>query len=193
MGKVGYQADTIPLSGLDFLDTVKLINYIRSEVQQGKNNPSISRPAFQDDKYLKPVLEDDALLYSFDDLEVEMVETAEDEGQEVSTAQKIQELQDALDKMQLQFAEYKEEVQKTMLSQLQDDVPVLPSQGSTRALLEEGEVKDAQVDVNKPVSNHVGTYEGEKPRQLQSKKDVGDDVAYDDSYFSSYAWNGTYS
>lgn len=47
---------------------IKLINYIRSEVVAGRT-PNISTDAgFQHERYLKPVLEDDALLYSLHDI-----------------------------------------------------------------------------------------------------------------------------
>ncbi|MCJ1381647.1 hypothetical protein MMC17_004758 [Xylographa soralifera] len=56
--------------GLDFLESVKLVNYIRAEVLRGTTILEItSKQIFEDDKYLQPVLEDDALLYSLDDLE----------------------------------------------------------------------------------------------------------------------------
>jgi hypothetical protein len=45
-------------------EVLKCINFIRSSVSEGKDLPHLgSRPfAFQDDKYLKPVLPDDMLL-----------------------------------------------------------------------------------------------------------------------------------
>lgn len=51
---------------------MKLVNYIRSEVKKGNRSPDVSsKSLFEDDIYLKPVLEDDALLYSLEDLEDE--------------------------------------------------------------------------------------------------------------------------
>jgi protein arginine N-methyltransferase 3 len=45
-----------------------LVNYIRSEAKNGNVNPDVSSKAkFEDDKYLQPVLPDDAVLYSLDD------------------------------------------------------------------------------------------------------------------------------
>ena len=47
----------------------KLVNYIRSEVKVGKGKPDVSsKSAFEDDRYLLPTLEDDALLYSLQDV-----------------------------------------------------------------------------------------------------------------------------
>lgn len=60
------------LLDLDFLDTIKLVNYVRSSVKDGNTTPDVSsKEKFQDEAYLKPVLEDDALLYSLDDIEDE--------------------------------------------------------------------------------------------------------------------------
>jgi len=55
---------------LDFYATIKLVNYIRSEVLSGHSAPDVSNPeAWADDKYLQPALTDDALLFSLDELD----------------------------------------------------------------------------------------------------------------------------
>ena len=55
--------------GLDFLDVVKLVNYIRSEVKDGVEKPDVSEKSrFEDEQYLLPVLEDDALLWNLHDI-----------------------------------------------------------------------------------------------------------------------------
>ena len=57
------------LIGLDFLDVVKLVNYIRSEVKVGVKKPDVSaKSRFKDEQYLLPVLEDDALLWNLHDI-----------------------------------------------------------------------------------------------------------------------------
>lgn len=49
---------------------MKLVNYIRSEVLAGTPNPSVADPAlWADDRYLRPAIEDDALLFSLDDID----------------------------------------------------------------------------------------------------------------------------
>ncbi|KAK5125968.1 hypothetical protein LTR85_011323 [Meristemomyces frigidus] len=54
---------------IDFYNTMKLINYVRSQVQSGNSRPDCADPAlWADDEYLQPVVEDDALLYSIDEL-----------------------------------------------------------------------------------------------------------------------------
>lgn len=74
---------------LDFYQTIKLVNYIRSEVANGNASttklPNVSdKSLWADDKYLQPALEDDALLFSLDELleesELEKA-TAPEEGE----------------------------------------------------------------------------------------------------------------
>ncbi|KAJ5749015.1 uncharacterized protein N7511_010711 [Penicillium nucicola] len=100
---------------LDFLDNIKLVNYVRSEVKKGNTTPDVSSKAkFEDDAYLKPVLEDDALLYSLDDL------AEEDEASAPGTEAERQviELQENLERLQTQFSEYRLAVQQSMDDQL---------------------------------------------------------------------------
>lgn len=55
---------------LDFYSSMKLVNYIRAQVQQDDAKPDVSdAKAWADDKYLQPTLEDDALLFSLDDID----------------------------------------------------------------------------------------------------------------------------
>jgi protein arginine N-methyltransferase 3 len=59
---------------------MKLVNYIRSEVKAGNLAPNVSNAsAFQDQKYLLPVLEDDPLLYSLHDAFEDGFEDEKDE------------------------------------------------------------------------------------------------------------------
>ena len=56
---------------LEFHESIQLVNYIRKKVKEG--NVQIPEPRskepFISDEYLKPVLEDDALLFSLEDLD----------------------------------------------------------------------------------------------------------------------------
>lgn len=102
--------------GLDFLDTIKLVNYVRSEVKAGNKTPDVSSKAkFADDAFMKPVLEDDALLYSLDDI-------AEDQDAETTPGneaeRRVIELQEDLERLQTQFSEYRLAVQKSLADQL---------------------------------------------------------------------------
>ena len=104
------------MTDLDFLDTIKLVNYVRSEVKAGNKTPDVSsKSKFADDAYLKPVLEDDALLYSLDDI----AEAQDEDAAPGSEAERrVLELQEDLERLQTQFSEYRLAVQKSMEDQL---------------------------------------------------------------------------
>ncbi|KAE8145925.1 S-adenosyl-L-methionine-dependent methyltransferase [Aspergillus avenaceus] len=109
---------------LDFLGTIKLVNYIRTQVKNGNTSPDVSSKSnFEDEIYLKPVLEDDALLYSLDDIE--------DQDEEVPTGteagRRVTELQEDLERLQSQFSEYRIAVQKSMEEQLSKEDEKLES------------------------------------------------------------------
>jgi len=107
---------TVLSPDLDFLDNIKLVNYVRTEVKNGNNTPDVSsKSKFEDDAYLKPVLEDDALLYSLDDLTAEQ---GEDSAPSSETNRQVTELQEKLEQLQSQFSEYRIAVQKSMDDQL---------------------------------------------------------------------------
>ena len=90
---------------------MKLVNYIRSEVKHGSKRPNWDTfDSFKDDKYLKPVLEDDAILYSLDDV----TDTADDgkfSAEHQNPQAEVEQLREELSKLQNQFAAYREQVQ----------------------------------------------------------------------------------
>ncbi|KAK0103554.1 hypothetical protein ONS95_005571 [Cadophora gregata] len=109
--------------GLDFYGNIRLVNYIRSQVHGGhKVSQAVSKAEFEDDKFLKPVLEDDALLFSLDELPevTEDVQSANaDNGKAVSAdsgplAARVIELEEDLRRMQLQFDNYRSTVSQTL-------------------------------------------------------------------------------
>ncbi|OAL26225.1 hypothetical protein AYO22_04403 [Fonsecaea multimorphosa] len=97
-------------------DLVRLVNYIRSEVKAGNLQPNVSsKTLFDDEKYLKPVLEDDALLYSLDDVFEEGVNTA--------SLSEVEQLREELETLQSQFSAYREQVQNAMLDRFEQTGP----------------------------------------------------------------------
>ncbi|RDW86817.1 protein arginine methyltransferase RmtB [Aspergillus mulundensis] len=122
---------------LDFLDTIKLVNYIRTSVKDGNMSPDVStKDKFQDDIYLKPVLEDDALLYSLDDIEDE----ESDKAGETQAERQVVELQEELERLQIQFSEYRLAVQKSLEEQLAKEEEKPASQAAGRAATKAEEV-----------------------------------------------------
>ncbi|DAA76423.1 TPA_exp: Uncharacterized protein A8136_0737 [Trichophyton benhamiae CBS 112371] len=111
--------------GLDFLGTIRLVNYIRSEVKNGNTKPDVSSAAlFEDEKYLKPVLEDDALLYNLDDIADltvgEQQEVADRLGK-ITDSARIKDLENELSNLRDEFAEYKQMVQKALNQSIEDE------------------------------------------------------------------------
>jgi type I protein arginine methyltransferase len=96
------------------------VNFIRSEVKAGKTPRDISKDDLKDDKYLQPVLEDDALLFSLDDIVEDGYPTSEDGGvalnkdADASPSAKIAELEDQLQRLQSQFTDFKLATAKTL-------------------------------------------------------------------------------
>lgn len=114
---------------LDFLGKIRLVNYIRSQVKAGNLKPDVSSAAlFEDELYMMPVLEDDALLYSLDDISGEKQSdssvAAEGKGQE--TDKRVLELQEELERLQGQFADYRSAVKRSMDKDLEKKEQGLP-------------------------------------------------------------------
>lgn len=108
---------------LDFYGNIKLVNYIRSQVHSGQVIPKeLSRKDFEDEKFLKPVLEDDAVLFTLDDLpEVAGAEDSEEndkakrmEKDPAALVTRVSELEDELRRVQLQFESYQNTVKETL-------------------------------------------------------------------------------
>ncbi|EEP82376.1 hypothetical protein UREG_07241 [Uncinocarpus reesii 1704] len=106
--------------GLDFLGTIKLVNYIRSNVQSGNTKPDLSSSSlFEDDVYLKPVLEDDALLYNLEDIsDPEEEQKADGQEETASPSGRIKDLEEELSRLREEFIEYKHMVQRSLGKQL---------------------------------------------------------------------------
>ena len=105
---------------LDFLGTVKLVNFIRSASQKNQTLPErISLSDFNDENYLKPILENDAVLFSLDDL----LESAGDSSPAVNadqtgTKESLQRhnkgLEEELESIRQAFASYRLAVEQTL-------------------------------------------------------------------------------
>lgn len=122
---------------LDFYGNIKLVNYIRAQTHSGKLVSSeISKADFDDEKYLKPVLEDDALLFSLDDLpDVEVKGETEEKGKSIETGSgelvaRVSELEEELRRIQSQFDDYRTTVKQTLDDRWNDKAASGPS-GST--------------------------------------------------------------
>jgi len=121
-----------------------------------------ARPALSEDKYLQPVLEDDPLLFSFED------EDEDEDDLKFSADKKVKFLEEQLDKLKSEFAEYQEIVRRNFAGTLKERI---------ENTSEEGLRKSQEKAVATDGSNQVG------------KKERDDDS----HYFTSYAGNGTFA
>lgn len=103
---------------MDFYGTIKLINYVRASTAATCIPDFSSKSLFEDEKFLRPVLEDDALLFGLDEIAGEEEGGATVEGGPVSDAEKVKELEMRLASLSRQFSEYKEVVNRTFEAQL---------------------------------------------------------------------------
>ncbi|KAL4897222.1 S-adenosyl-L-methionine-dependent methyltransferase [Aspergillus ambiguus] len=154
---------------LDFLDTIKLVNYIRSQVKEGNTSPDVSsKDKFADDVYLKPVLEDDALLYSLDDIDDEAPAPAGTEAE-----RRVIELQEDLERLQTQFSEYRIAVQKSMEDQLSKEDEKLATSGPS---------KRSEAKANEAESDYFTSYSGNGIHETMLKDAIRTDSYRDFIY-----------
>lgn len=98
---------------LDFIGLVKLVNYIRKSVAAGDVRPDLScKASFEDDFYLLPVLESDAVLYNLE--EILMASRTAGKGE-------LEELKDQMAALQSRFDAYRDEVSKFLDQKLMAD------------------------------------------------------------------------
>lgn len=128
--------------GLDFYGSIKLVNFIRSQVHSGNLVTSkIPREEFDDEKYLKPVLEDDALLFSLDELPDVVEPEVLNKGKGVvkdpeQLVARVSELEEELRRIQVQFDNYRATVTET-LDERWNDKSTAKASGSENKMKEE--------------------------------------------------------
>lgn len=87
----------------------------------GNPKPDVSsKSRFDDDKYMVPALEDDALLYNLDDISGEDLPVFEEDGNRNESSQtadptsRIRDLEQELNRLRGEFVEYKEIVKRSL-------------------------------------------------------------------------------
>lgn len=139
------------VKALDFLETMKLVNYIRHEVRNGNKSPNVSsKSAFDDNQYLQPVLEDDALLYSLEDVTGNM-EASKDpltngdkmSDHHCSAAERVVELEKELNATLAALAHYQDMASRTLDKQWNNDTgSAVSSSADSMAYLRASTPKD---------------------------------------------------
>ncbi|KAL2759505.1 hypothetical protein ACRALDRAFT_1074227 [Sodiomyces alcalophilus JCM 7366] len=113
--------------GLDFYGTVKLVNFIRQQIHDGRPLPeTITLETIADDRYLKPVVDDDALILSLDELDLddsdqEAVPPVADDVSREDLAALNARLAEELAAVNSQFADYRLAVEETLERRWGDD------------------------------------------------------------------------
>lgn len=138
------------------MSAVKLVNYIRSEVKSGTTKLQIASPGiFAEDRYLQPVLEDDAVLYSIDDLTTQaesdlidieasrQVQSPGDDGN--ARLARIAELEEKLRDLTAEYGSYRVQVQETLERRWGDEGPS-NSQNPVTASVAEKDVDHSYFD-----------------------------------------------
>merc|ERR1712000_710414 len=103
--------------GLDFHGAIKLVNFVRSQAQKGEALPeSISKEDLSSDELLKPVLENDALLFTLDEVlegaDAEPSESADASAQGLLARNKA--LEEELETLRNQYEQYRLTVEQTL-------------------------------------------------------------------------------
>lgn len=129
---------TVNRLGLDFHGGVKLINFLRCSTRDSRPLPlEIAAEDFADDKYLMPVLENDALLFSLDEILEQQDDSAASNAINASSepselvAQNKQ-LQDQLEVLKEQFANYRLAVEETLDRRWGDEKEPIPSNSAPK-------------------------------------------------------------
>jgi protein arginine N-methyltransferase 3 len=103
---------------LDFLGAIKLVNFIRLRVKTNTPLPvEISLGDIEDERLLKPVLENDAVIFSLDEVlesskETSKVDPSAEDGS--ATHERNTNLQAELDSVRESFANYRLAVEQTL-------------------------------------------------------------------------------
>jgi protein arginine N-methyltransferase 3 len=123
----GYNfAEDVQKLQLDFHGAVKLVNFIRDHVKNGLSLPKdISSQDLEDEKYLRPVLENDALIFSLDEV---LEAITADQAKDGNLAARNKELEEELEKLRDQFANYRLTVQETLDKRWGDDTETTPTE-----------------------------------------------------------------
>ncbi|KAJ3952588.1 Ribosomal protein arginine N-methyltransferase rmt3 [Colletotrichum tropicale] len=110
--------------GLDFLGTVRLVNFVRQSTHDGACLPEIiSAEHISDDRFFKPVIEDDALIMALTELDLGSNSQSVLQEELQSKSSREAQLEDELEKVKAQFASYRSAVEQTLDQRWGEDVP----------------------------------------------------------------------
>jgi protein arginine N-methyltransferase 3 len=123
---------------LDFYGAIKLVNFVRQRGQQSQPLPDrISLKDIEDEEYLKPVLENDALLFTLDEvLEADQEAGEDDSGLVDSSAKELlarnKALEAELEALRDQYSNYRLAVEETLDRRWGDDTAPGPANAAPK-------------------------------------------------------------
>jgi len=123
---------------LDFYGAIKLVNFVRQRGQQSQPLPDqISLKDIEDEEYLKPVLENDALLFTLDEVLEADQEAGEDDSALVDASAKEllarnKALEAELEALRDQYSNYRLAVEETLDRRWGDDAAPGPSNAAPK-------------------------------------------------------------
>ncbi|KAI9842425.1 MAG: hypothetical protein M1837_007170 [Sclerophora amabilis] len=196
--KASHNLDVVKIRrelGLDFYGTIRLVNYLRSEIRDGNPGPQVSwKEPFSQDKYLQPVLEDDAVLFSLDEIhEDEAVSQTEspaalNQKSQEDPLRRISDLEEQLQRLQSQFDNYKLTVKNTLNERL-DGPDERPNQPPTTANLQAGGPEKSK-DVPDNDSHYFTSYSYNEIHEIMLKDTVRTDSYRDFIYDNKNLFHG---
>ncbi|KAL2876785.1 Ribosomal protein arginine N-methyltransferase rmt3 [Colletotrichum sp. CLE4] len=129
--------------GLDFFGTVKLVNFVRQRIYDGAAMPeTITVDDIADERYMKPVIEDDALIMALTELDLDDELPEHPQQAPQGGASREAQLEEELAKLQSQFANYRNAVEQTLDQRWGEDTPVATRSEKPRDLDDKGVRKD---------------------------------------------------
>lgn len=149
---------------LDFYGAIKLVNFVRQCVQQGQPLPDQILPEdIKDEQYLKPVLENDALLFTLDEvLEADEEESQPDPSLVDASAKELlarnKALEAELEAIRGQYTNYRLAVEQTLDRRWGDDAASGPSATASKK-------KDSDYYFESYAAHGIVTHDTSRPRQ----------------------------
>ncbi|PHH83905.1 hypothetical protein CDD83_2841 [Cordyceps sp. RAO-2017] len=135
---------TIHRLQLDFLGAAKLVNYIRCQVKRGQSVPeTIHLGDISDDIYLKPVMDNDAVLFSLGDI-LHVADGSTDSSIETEDDLVIRnrQLEAEVSKLQSNFANYRLLVQENLTRCWSDEDNIVSKSTTTSSVVATKELTD---------------------------------------------------
>ncbi|KAH7040087.1 S-adenosyl-L-methionine-dependent methyltransferase [Microdochium trichocladiopsis] len=174
---------------LDFHGSVKLVNYVRQRVRDGNTvTEDISSADISSDEYLKPVLDDDAVILGLFDLPEVTADAATGDSAKAASpeemAKRNAELEEQLARMTLQFDNYRQSVQQ-LLDERWGDADQAEAEAK-----ESGKGKAAAEEPLDPSRYYWESYAGNDIHETMLKDTVRTEAYRDFIYHNKHLFKG---